>query len=56
VAQWSSKLLGADLSEVLRLSAVGWHVWGMWTQVVVWIVWFPAWLVGATIVAGGLFE
>jgi glycosylphosphatidylinositol transamidase len=56
VAQWSSKLLGADLSEVLRLSAVGWHIWGMWTQVVVWIVWFPAWLVGATIVAGGLFE
>ncbi|KAH3948083.1 hypothetical protein HBI56_188890 [Parastagonospora nodorum] len=56
VAQWSAYLLGADLAEVLRVSAIGWHVWGMWTQVVVWIVWAPAWVVGATIVAGGLFE
>lgn len=56
VAQWSAKLLGADLVEVLRVAAIGWHVWGMWTQLVVWLVWMPAWLVGATIVAGGLFE
>jgi glycosylphosphatidylinositol transamidase len=56
VAQWSAKLLGADLAEVLRVGAIGWHVWGMWTQVVVWVVWAPAWLVGTTIVAGGLFE
>jgi glycosylphosphatidylinositol transamidase len=56
VAQWSCKLLGADLTEVLRLAAVGWNVWGMWTQLVVWVVWFPAWVVGTTIVAGGLFE
>lgn len=55
VAQWSAKLLGADLGEVLRIAAVGWHVWGMWTQLVVWVVWFPAWVVGATVVAGGLF-
>jgi glycosylphosphatidylinositol transamidase len=34
---------------------VGWNVWGMWTQLVVWVVWFPAWIVGTTIVAGGLF-
>lgn len=56
VAQWSSSLLGADLAEVLRLAAVGWKVWGLWTQVVIWVVWFPAWVVGGTIVAGGLFE
>jgi glycosylphosphatidylinositol transamidase len=55
VAQWSCRLLGADLTEVLRLAAVGWNVWGMWTQLVVWVVWFPAWIVGTTIVAGGLF-
>ncbi|OAK94936.1 Glycosylphosphatidylinositol:protein transamidase, GAA1 component [Phaeosphaeriaceae sp. SRC1lsM3a] len=56
VAQWSAKLLDANLAEVLRIAAVGWHVWGMWTQLVVCVVWFPAWVVGATIVAGGLFE
>jgi glycosylphosphatidylinositol transamidase len=28
----------------------------LWTQLVVWVVWFPAWVVGTTIVAGGLFE
>ncbi|KAF2827207.1 Glycosylphosphatidylinositol:protein transamidase, GAA1 component [Ophiobolus disseminans] len=55
VAQWSSHYLGADLAEVLRLAAVGWRVWGLWTQVVVWVVWFPAWVVGGTIVAGGMF-
>lgn len=55
VAQWSAKLLGADLVEVLRIAAVGWHVWGMWTQLVICVVWFPAWVVGATIVAQGLF-
>lgn len=55
VAQWSTHLLGADLSEVLRLAAVGWKVWGLWTQVVVWVVWFPAWVVSATLVAGGMF-
>jgi glycosylphosphatidylinositol transamidase len=56
VVQWSTKLLGGNLAEVLRLAAVGWHVWGLRTQVVVWLVWFPAWVVGTTIVAGGLFE
>jgi glycosylphosphatidylinositol transamidase len=56
VAQWSCKLLDANLGEVLRIAAVGWGVWGMWTQLVVWVVWFPAWVVGTTIVAGGLFE
>jgi glycosylphosphatidylinositol transamidase len=55
VAQWSTKLLGVDLGEVLTLAATGWHVWGLWTQVIVWLVWLPAWIVGATVVAGGLF-
>lgn len=55
VAQWSSHLLGADLMEVLRVAAVGWRIWGLWTQGVVWLVWFPAWVVGGMVVAGGLF-
>jgi glycosylphosphatidylinositol transamidase len=56
VAQWSTHLLDADLELVLKVAATGWHVNGLWTQVVVWIVWFPAWVVGTGIVAGGIFE
>ena len=33
--------------EALKEAAFGWHVWGLWTQVVVWCVWWPAWLIGA---------
>jgi glycosylphosphatidylinositol transamidase len=55
VAQWGSKLVGADFEYVLREAAVGWAVYGLRTQVVVWLVWFPAWVVGSTIVAGGFF-
>jgi glycosylphosphatidylinositol transamidase len=55
VAQWGCSLVGADLATVLREAAVGWAVYGLRTQVVVWLVWFPAWVVGSTIVAGGFF-
>lgn len=56
VVQTGAKVLGADLAHVLVQSAIGWHVWGMWTQVVFWLVWFPAWLVGAVVVATGMWE
>lgn len=38
---------GVDVGEVLAEAAFGWKVSGLWTQVVVWCVWWPAWLVGA---------
>ncbi|USP73138.1 hypothetical protein yc1106_00412 [Curvularia clavata] len=56
VVQTGTKVLGASLLEVLMQSAIGWHVWGMWTQVVFWLVWFPAWLVGAIVVATGMWD
>lgn len=56
VVQTGTKILGADLMQVLVQSAIGWHVWGMWTQVVYWLVWFPAWLVGAIVVSTGMWE
>jgi glycosylphosphatidylinositol transamidase len=56
VAQWSAKLLGADLDAVLVLAAQGWAVWGLWTQVTVWLVWFPAWVCATVVVAGGAVE
>lgn len=46
---------GADVVNVLVQAAEGWHVWGMWTQLVVWLVWWPAWFAGAVVVAGTLF-
>lgn len=56
IVQMGTKLLGASLLEVLVQSAIGWHVWGMWTQVVFWLVWFPAWLVGTIVVATGMWD
>ncbi|KAK0658626.1 GPI transamidase component GAA1 [Lasiodiplodia hormozganensis] len=42
--------------QVMVQAAFGWHVWGLWTQVVVWLVWWPAWFVGAVVVSGGFFS
>ncbi len=41
-----------SISSVLRDAAYGWNVWGMYTAVVVWCVWWPAWLVGSITVLG----
>ncbi|KAH8163237.1 hypothetical protein CIB48_g5011 [Xylaria polymorpha] len=46
-----STLLEA-LEHVLREAAFGWDVWGLYIPVVVWCVWWPAWLVGSIIVLG----
>jgi len=40
------------IGELLKEAAFGWNVWGMNTQVVVWCVWWPAWLLGAMLVLG----
>ncbi|KAA8909205.1 Gaa1-like protein [Sphaerosporella brunnea] len=32
------------VERILLEAAFGWRVWGMWTQVVVWCVWWPAWV------------
>ncbi|KAL3480643.1 Gaa1-like protein [Aspergillus californicus] len=46
---------GVDVKTVLTEAAFGWDVWGMWTQVVVWCVWWPAWVVGGAVVGVSLF-
>ena len=46
---------GQDIVQILVQAAEGWHVWGLWTQVVVWLVWWPAWFAGSVVVSGGLF-
>jgi GPI-anchor transamidase subunit GAA1 len=40
------------VAEILKEAAFGWTVWGMNTQVVVWCVWWPAWLIGTMILFG----
>jgi glycosylphosphatidylinositol transamidase len=40
------------IGKILTEAAFGWNVWGMNTQVVVWCVWWPAWLVGSMILQG----
>jgi glycosylphosphatidylinositol transamidase len=42
------------VQKVLMEAAFGWDVWGMWTQVVVWCVWWPAWVVGGFQVASSV--
>ncbi|KAF7713655.1 GPI transamidase component GAA1 [Penicillium ucsense] len=46
---------GVSIETVLTQAAFGWDVWGMWTQVVVWCVWWPAWLTGCVLLGSSLF-
>lgn len=45
----------ASVEKVLVQSAFGWHVWGIWTPVIVWCVWWPAWLAGGITIAPEIF-
>ncbi|CAI7607594.1 unnamed protein product [Penicillium pancosmium] len=46
---------GVSVETVLTQAAFGWDVWGMWTQVVVWCVWWPAWLIGCVQLGSSIF-
>jgi len=48
--------LEGGVSGVLKEAAFGWDVWGMNTQVVVWCVWWPAWVVGMILLFGEVEE
>jgi glycosylphosphatidylinositol transamidase len=54
VAQIATYVGKVELLDVLVKAAEGWEVWGLWTQVVVWLVWWPAWFCGSVVVASGL--
>ncbi|KAL2115064.1 hypothetical protein VTJ04DRAFT_10727 [Mycothermus thermophilus] len=41
------------LTDVLREAALAWHVSGTYTAVIVWCVWWPAWVAGGLVVFGG---
>ena len=40
---------GVNVEDVLVEAAFGWQAHGLWTQVVVWCIWWPAWLVGGVV-------
>ncbi|GAB0131854.1 hypothetical protein EsDP_00000311 [Epichloe bromicola] len=42
VSAWLSDL---PISELLREASFGWNVWAMYTPIVVWCIWWPAWLI-----------
>ena len=41
-----------SVQDILTEAAFGWEVWGLNTQVVVWCVWWPAWVVGNVVLWG----
>ncbi|KAL2134618.1 hypothetical protein VTI74DRAFT_11360 [Chaetomium olivicolor] len=43
---------GVGVESLLREAALGWHVCGTYSPVVVWCVWWPAWVVGGVVVLG----
>ena len=45
-----SLLSKSSVTALLAEAAFGWKVNGMWTQVVIWCIWWPAWLVGSVLV------
>ncbi|RYP40362.1 hypothetical protein DL768_010633 [Monosporascus sp. mg162] len=44
---------GGSVGHLLAEAAFGWRVWGLYTPLVVWCVWWPAWLVGGVVALGG---
>ncbi|KAF2838475.1 Glycosylphosphatidylinositol:protein transamidase, GAA1 component [Patellaria atrata CBS 101060] len=51
----ATKYWNTPLVDVLLRASFGWQVHGLWTQVVVWLVWWPAWFCGTVVMALGLF-
>lgn len=47
--------LKKDVAALLAQASFGWHVWGMWTQVIVWLVWWPAWVIAGVVACNGLY-
>ncbi|KAJ3499756.1 hypothetical protein NLG97_g83 [Lecanicillium saksenae] len=48
----SSQVLQTPVSDILKEASFGWNVWGMYTAIVVWCVWWPSWVLGMVNVVG----
>ncbi|KAF2481967.1 Gaa1-like protein [Neohortaea acidophila] len=47
---------GKPLAWTLLEMAKGWCAQGVWTSLVIWAVWWPAWVVGGTVMLSGTFR
>ena len=50
MATWATK---TSVTEILTAASLGWHIHGLWTQVVIWLVWWPAWFAGSVVASAG---
>lgn len=48
----AAQVSSINIGDLLREASFGWDVWGMYTPVVVWCLWWPAWMVGMVNVFG----
>lgn len=48
--------LGKDVWWLLQEMARGWGALGVWTSLVVWALWWPAWIIGGTVMASGILK
>lgn len=49
-------VLGWEMGSLLRECARGWVAQGVWTGLVVWGVWWPAWVLGGVVLGCGVFR
>lgn len=48
----AAQVWGVGIDDLLREASFGWNVWGMYTPVLIWCLWWPAWMVGVINVVG----
>lgn len=42
----AAQTYGLEIGHVLAEASFGWNVWGMYTPVAIWGIWWPAWTIG----------
>jgi glycosylphosphatidylinositol transamidase len=47
---------GLALREVLSMAMTGWWIHGLWTSLVIWLVWWPSWFAASFLVGCGIFS
>jgi glycosylphosphatidylinositol transamidase len=52
----AAHVAGLSVAELLQQASFGWNVWAMYTPVVIWCIWWPAWLVAMTNVLSTTFH
>ncbi|KAI5460257.1 Gaa1-like protein [Mariannaea sp. PMI_226] len=55
VVYTAAQIWSVSIADLLREASFGWNVWGMYTPVLVWCLWWPAWMVGVVNVLGTPF-